>query len=179
MGNNEFNFYQQGVAELQDYLLSDELFWNLSGQDRLTIGGLLFARRRLDHFVFPGGEWDLIRSMDLKIQEIKGKWRVAWDKKVKWEISSRLRLWSEYLADYWNSPDEFSDAYSQEVKKRVILQLLENELGGTYPEKRQLTLLDSHLRASLLPGNFIWQDDQVENFNDSDYWFLYGRLKAN
>jgi len=178
MENRDYLFYEQGVPELQDYLLSNELYWNLTGQDRLTIGGLLLARLKMEHVIFPGAEWDTIRNLDDQLGEIKEHWMIAWNNKVKREIGSRLRLWSEFLSDYWSSPDEFADGYTQEVKKRVILKLLEIEIGGKFPEQEQLASLDSRLHTKLIPGRFIWPDDQVENFNETEYWFLYGSLKT-
>jgi hypothetical protein len=45
-------YLEAGIPELEDYLLSDELYWPISARGhnlpRLTIGGLLLANDRLE-----------------------------------------------------------------------------------------------------------------------------------
>ena len=122
--NKDLNYFLSGVEDLEDYLLSDELYWNLPGLSRLTLGGLHLTRARLVMASFQSGEEKIFADAVRQMEYICLKWRVACEKKVQWELTSRLNLWQNYLMDYWTSPEDFGDAYSHEVRWRVMIQLL-------------------------------------------------------
>jgi hypothetical protein len=173
MNTNEqdFSFLKQALPQLQEYLLSNELYWPLgAAMPRLTPGSLLLAIARVS--VFQSVESSELHN---QLDEIRKKWRSAWEKKVGREIASRLRLWSQFLADYSNSPDQNVDSYPSEIRGRVILQLLLDELPDC-PDRTAIEQLDPVLRAHLLPGKFLWDAQLQVVFPVTDFWFLYGKL---
>jgi len=177
-------FFQRGIAELSDYLLSGELYWTLSPPrgaclSRLTIGGLLLSRLRLWARAVSPVEQVRLERLDRQLEAIRSRWRVAWEQKVSREIRARLDLWRNYLMDYRQSPEVHADEYLQEVRWRVILNLLFAELPVPSAETEALAGLDQLLQTSFLPGGFIWEKDLMSGFPQQAYWFLYGRLKSN
>ena len=170
------SYLEAGVPELGEYLLSNELYWPVSarGYDlpRMTIGSLLLAKTRLETLGVR------IEALVAKLDAVRSKWQVAWETKAGREFRSRFGLWSNYLADYRHNPENNVDAYPHEVRYRVMLQLLLDELTAPPPENEGLIQLDSVLRTSLSPGEFIWDVDLQSGFPREVYWYLYGKLKA-
>lgn len=169
-------YLEAGIPDLEQYLLSDELYWPVTarGYDlpRLTIGGLLLAKARLE------ARGERIEALLARLDAVRSKWRAAWGTKAGREFRSRFRLWNNYLTDYRQNPEGHADAYPHEVGNRVMLQLLLSELPSAPPEREALSRLDSILRASFLPANFIWETGLQPGFPREAYWFLYGKLKS-
>lgn len=176
VSNKDLNYLIKGVEDLEDYLLSSELYWNLPGLSRLTLGGLYLSKVRLETATFqPGEEKSFIEAVQ-QIEYVGHRWRVAKEKKTQWEITSRLNLWQNYLSDYWISPEDFGDAYSHEVRWRVMLQLLGDSISDDFKEKSILDALDNRLKFSFLTGEFLWPEELSIKFDNNKYWFLYGKL---
>lgn len=169
-------YLEAGIPELEDYLLSDELFWPITarGYDlpRLTIGGLLLAKARLE------ARGERTEALVTRLDAVRSKWQVAWETKAGREFQSRFGLWSNYLTDYRQNPEGHADAYPHEVRNRAMLQLLKPELPEELPEREALSPLDSVVHTSLLPGDFIWNPALQSGFSREEYWFLYGKLRS-
>ena len=169
-------FLEAGVPELEDYLLSDKLFWPISARGyslpRLTIGGLLLSKTRLE------ARGEQLEALMAQLDTVRSKWQVAWETKAGWEFQSRYGLWGNYLADYRQNPEGQADAYPHEVRNRAFLQLLLPDLPEELPERKALSSLDSLVRSSLSPGDFIWEADVQSGFPRDEYWFLYGTLRS-
>ena len=169
-------YLEAGIPELEDYLLSNELYWPITarGYDlpRLTIGGLLLAKTRLE------ARGERIEDLSTQLDAVRSKWRVAWETKAGREFQSRFGLWGNYLRDYRQNPEGQADAYPHEVRNRAILELLQTELPDELPEHEALSPLDGAVRSSLLPGDFVWEQDVQSGFPRGEYWFLYGTLRS-
>jgi len=169
-------YLEAGVSELEDYLLSNELFWPVTtrGFDlpRLTIGGLLLAKARLKA---RGAQIEALLS---QLEAVRSKWRVAWETKAGRGFQSRFNLWSNYLSDYRHNPEGHADAYPHEARYRAMMKLLLAELPAPPAELAGLSQLDSLLRANFIPGDFIWGADLQSGFPEDEYWYLYGKLKT-
>ena len=172
---NDKAYLEAGIPELGDYLLSKELYWPISARGyalpRLTIGGILLAQARLD----VRGE--RIESLVTRLDGVRTKWRVAWETKADREVGARMRLWSNYLADYRHNPENHADAYPHEVRYRVMLHLLLAELPEPPAEGEALSQLDDMLRAKQITDDFIWEAELQAGFPRAVYWYLYGKLK--
>ncbi len=176
---NDHAFYKAGVGDLGAYLLSDELFWALAGKSdlpRLTVGGLLLARKRLSEG--HGRSADL-EHLDRELTSIHSKWKVAWERKSAREFRARLNLWKNYLNDYRDSPAGHANEYPQRVKERVVLHLLAGEFPMTAGESGAVANLDGLHRMNWAPGKFVWEQRLVSIFPAGEYWFLYGKLKSS
>jgi hypothetical protein len=164
-------FLAEAIPQLQDYLLSNEMYWPLSGSlPRLTPGSVLLILARIS--VLQPNEAQRLRG---QFEAVRTKWESAWNKKVAREITNRLRLWSQFVSDYKNSPEQNADSYPNEARGRAILQLLLNELTDA-PEKLVLGQLDSVISARLVPDVFLWEAELQTVFPAKEFWFLYGKL---
>lgn len=169
-------YLEAGIPELEDYLLSDELFWPITARGfdlpRLTIGGVLLAMTRLQ------ARGAGIESLVAQLDAVRSKWRVAWETKAGRGVQTRMRLWGNYLADYRQNPEGQADVYPHEVRYRVMLHLLLAELPASPSEQKELTQLDSLLRVNLVSGDFIWEAELQPGFPREVYWYLYGKLRS-
>lgn len=164
-------FLTEGIPQLQEYLLSGELYWPLAGSlPRLTPGAVLLALKQVAVYA-PNRAGSLQAGFD----SVREQWRTAWEKKVAREVSSRLRLWSQYLAESLHPADGGLELYRSEVRGRVILQLLLQEQPNL-PETRALAELDLALMHYMKPGGFLWDEALQVVFNKKEFWFLYGSL---
>ena len=188
----DLRYLKAGVEELEQYLLSSQLYWPVhvvtpTGETpylRLTPGELLLAREKLRaHSLSPGYNDEVTSPVQAKIDRLEGdfevirsKWRGNWGKKAAQDFSSRLALWRNFLGDYRKVPDDQAPFYAYEVRTRVILQLLEPEaVGIPAAELDMRTGLDTLLRAILVPGEFIWEAALEAGFPKADYWYLYAQ----
>lgn len=183
----ELPYLQASVALLEDYLLSEEVYWSIGIQPppgdppypMLTLGGLLLYRvkaacRPLDYY----NQMQLGNIKD-QIDASRLRWRVAWENKATREYHSRLMLWRDYLGEYRRSPANNVNRYSYEVNRRTILNLLATEASGVpSAEKELLGALDKFLQSAFLPGDFLWEQECAEGFSKNSYWFLWGKLKG-
>lgn len=178
-------YLQAALGELEDYLLSQDLFWQLKGAitpDRttfpqLTVGTLLLSLNciRASQNSFPD-EARLIR-LENELQTVKAQWRFAWNMKVGREFTSRLRQWGNYLGELMLDPEEYSPYYGFEVRWRVVLELLKDEIDEIDPENLELLLtMDSSHRQFLNTGKFIWEEELIPGFDQQKYWYLWGNL---
>ena len=174
----DLRFFREGIGELETYLLSPELYWKLPGAlPRLTLGGLLLARARAAALLPEAkAEWE---SLNQKMEAIRAKWQVSWEKKAAREIGARLNLWKNYIEDYRTSPERFAVDYPHEVRWRVMLHLLMEELTTPPPETSALNALDSLLRHFFIEGEFLWEPPLQTTFPKETCWFLYGTLTCD
>lgn len=168
MTSHELRWLQAAVSQLKDYLLSNEIFWNLGFDPQLTLGNLLLAELQVK--ASGAGDKDLLAE----IAAHKKEWHSAWQKKAEREFASRLRQWTQYLAELSEHPARFAGQYKTEVRVRTLLELLAGEAPGL---GSQLTALDSKLKALTVSGDFVWGADQEAAFPKAKYWFLW--VKAN
>jgi hypothetical protein len=171
--SRDLDYLQTGIQELERYLISSELFWPLGGRGdlpRLTIGGLLLARKRLQVNSSSISYGDELSRLDRAMTGVYSKWGGAWEKKKAQEVSMRLHLWQNFLQDYPLAPQVQAEAYPQQVELRVMLQLL-----GEAAEVRES---DKILRTFWIAGSFVWLRELSSSFPDPEYWYLYGHLQA-
>jgi hypothetical protein len=176
-----FSFIQAGLEELEEYLLSDVLFWSLPGaarRQRLTPGSLLLAMRSLDGGNAPGVRSADVERLTAGLQVLLDRQRSAWQSKCRREVHARLELWKNYLDDYRLSPEDHADLYPEQVRWRVLLQLLADQVELRPDEDVILAELDNIVKLSWLPGEFLWEPGMAGAFPEPEYWFLYGRLKT-
>jgi hypothetical protein len=183
----DLGFIQAGVDLLEDYLLSKDIYWPLGKNPphgkpdypSFTLGSLLLARARAFARALSGQNQDRLSHLEIQLEAIRGKWRVAWGKKAAQEYRARLNLWRDFLEEYRHDPEANGRRYSYEVGRRVMLELLETEADEILvAEKKLSSSLDQYLKAVLLPGNFIWEQDLIAGFPETSYWYLYGELKV-
>ncbi len=183
--DDDLTYLQLASESLEDFLLSGDLYWPLAGQytghlPRLSLGGLLLASRRVR--AHSAAQEAKARGEDAErvIGVLRTRWRVAWERKARREFEARLRQWAAYLDDYRDNPEAHASYYPYEVRLRVMLDLLAEEVGpDTLPQQERAMYegLDVLLRAVLVPGAFIWDEALQGGFPAERFWYLYGRLR--
>jgi len=178
-------YLRDGIAQLEDYLLSDEIYWpvgivapaNEPPYPQLTLGNLLLAYQRasaLAQTPDQRAEWERLSS---ELQAMRSRWRSAWGKKAKAEFHARLVLWRDFIEEYRQNPSAQYDRFAYEIGRRVTLQLLQTEaVDLPAKEIEMLAALDSVLRGRFVPGAFTWEQELAPAFPEDNYWYLYGRL---
>ena len=170
-------------ADLQEYLLSQVLFWQMpapSNFPKLSLGYLLLIRARL---LATGSQLPLERQTELAqvnyvIDAALLKWPVAAEKKATQELRSRLNLWARFLDESDEDSRAGVENYRHEVNQRVMAALLLSQfprLADTEEAKR-LPPLDARLRGKLKAGPFLWPAELQSAFPTAEFWFLYGQL---
>lgn len=148
-----------GVPQLQDYLLSGQLYYPLSmGLPQLTLGGVLLALRRAGA---------LASEEAAQVEFIRSRWQSAWEAKASREIGARSELWLNYLSEYRRDPKAEVRLYPQNVRCRAMMSLL-----GKVEDDA-----DFFLKSVFREGNFVWEAECAPNFERKTFWYLYGTLK--
>jgi hypothetical protein len=106
----------------------------------------------------------------------KKEWHTAWQNKAKREFASRLRQWTQYLAELTEHPSRYAGQYKTEVRVRALLELLAGEAPGL---SSQLTAPDSQLKALTTSGDFVWSVENKGAFPKGKYWFLWVKVKGS
>jgi hypothetical protein len=184
----DLGYLRAGIAELENYLLSKELYWVLGARPpagepdypRLTLGGLLLAQARARAWELAGQQSVELVQMEEQIDRLQARWRVAWERKAAHAFHARLILWQNYLEDYRQEPYSNADRYAYEVRRRVMLHLL-YPTAGEVPQVEVSLLkgLDKRLRAVWVPGDFVWEVQLQNGFPEAVYWYLYGFVRSN
>lgn len=179
-------YFTAGVDALEEYLFSNELYWNLGVNSpagtpsfpALTLGSLLLSYKRILSFLHQGEEQDRFESSEHKLEYIHVKWRAAWEKKAVQEIRARLKLWQIFLDELSSDPSANSDRYPYEVRRRVMLSLLAEDIGFMpAPEQEILAGLDKTLQTLIIPDGFVWESDLAQVFPKDKFPYLYGKLR--
>ena len=178
-------YLEAGLSGLNEYLHSDEVYWPLHavpqpGQPpfpQLTLDGLLLAVARLRARILPIQQEAQFQRLVSELEAVRGKRRVAWEKKATHNFRARLTLWRNFLIELRDEPEANADRYPYEVTRRVQLELLsEDARQRPAAEDELLTMLDSLLRVLFVPGAFVWDSDLEQGFQRSKYWYLYGHI---
>ena len=168
------------LSELEQYLLSPELFWPLSskssapGQDRLTLGNLLLSLDKIDAIgqTLDTQQETVFRKSNIIWEQSLVKWKGTIEHKAEHEINSRMKLWHEYLNDLDEGQGGTFD-YRQEVRNRVIIERL-FDLGISRDLwKSELQHLDLLNQSLVIPAEFIWASSLQSQYPQQQYWFLY------
>lgn len=182
MFEKEARFLQAGLEELQEYLLQEQLFWPLSGVDvtipRLTLSGFLLSLKRAESLAQTPAEQAQVAKIRVEAESIRQRYRVMWERKASHELDMRLRMWRNYLTDYRQNPGNHADEYPYQVRLRVMLALLAEEIRPAPHLQEAIAGLDALLRAVLIPSGFIWEAPLQAAFPQPDWWYLYGTLKS-
>jgi hypothetical protein len=183
----DLGYLRAGLAALEGYLLSKELYWNLGANPPpgepayppLTLSSLLLSQARLHARPLDIVQRDELARLDEQIDEVRTRWRVAWERKAAHDFRARLSLWRDFIEEYRERPEANADRYAYEVRRRAMLHLLESEAGDIPPAETDLLAgLDRLLQAVFVPGNFVWEEELAYGFPRDPYWYLYGELRT-
>ncbi|MDW8326090.1 MAG: hypothetical protein RMK99_05955 [Anaerolineales bacterium] len=156
------------TEQLEDYLLSDVEFWQLSGSSqfpKLSLGTYLLTRRRLGAAPDHRAE---ITALCQRGDAVLAQWQAAAERKAAKELHTRLTLWQNYL-------DDWQGHYATEVAQRVMAALLLRHFPklSTTPDAKHFSTLDVQLQGRARKAAFVWAPELQPAFPEDDFWFLY------
>ncbi|MBC8331278.1 MAG: hypothetical protein H8E28_04785 [Anaerolineae bacterium] len=181
----DLGYVEAGLEELESYLLGNDLFWPLNAPSpigeppfgQLTLGGLLFAVAQLEPRAESPQRRAETENLIARLEVTRTKWRVAWEEKSAWEFRSRLRQWGQYIHETQRDLQEHGVYYAQEVRLRVLLELLLKEMRQPEPADLQtLAMLDAIVHGWLIVGDFLWGEELQIGFPQETYWYLWGNI---
>lgn len=171
------------VVEIEEYLMSDVLFWPLmkSSLPRLTLGGYLMRQHRLaalGELLDEDEEQRLQEAMD-QFNEALVERVVRFEEKAHVELRARLRQWSEYLKDLKRESSGYRQNYATAVEIRAMIEALLDKLKMPpyrLQEKilEQLIVYDRVLSSAWRSGDFVWPEEWKPAYPKETYWWLYG-----
>lgn len=190
MTNSELALDLQNMAEMASemdaYLKSDVLFWNMAGGPRLTLGGYLMRQHRILALADELDE-DEVAVLNTAVSQFNNAMKekiVRFETKAHQEIEARLRQWSEFLSELKKDTNIHRNVYANGVKPRIMLSAIVAKLQ-TQPYKlesrvqSQIELQDRRLRQRWFPGDFVLADIWKEAYPQDEFWYLYGLPKES
>ena len=182
----DITFLTASAADLNNYLLSNELYWplnlrNLKGErpyPRMTLGWILLSQTRLNaRDDLLDTQHQELRSASSKIATLRSRWLSAWRAKAQQEFAARLKLWAQFMNDLKTNRSVSTERYAFEVQRRVMLGLLKLEIPETDDQRAALLSgMDGYLRGVLKSGPFVWDAELTGGFSAPAYWYLFGQL---
>jgi hypothetical protein len=181
----DLGYLEESLSQLEDYLLSDKLFWSLGvappaggrGYPSLTLGGILLALRRARSRAVSAGDLVRVERLEDELEDLRSQWRVAWGQKATRELRARLRQWGAYLNDLKRDYEEQAVYYHVEVRSRTLITLLKPSAETSDEgDAEVLAGLDRTLSAWFIPGEFIWDQNLQAGFPRQVFWYLWGKL---
>lgn len=170
------------AEEMESYLNSDVLFWNMStaGMPALTLGGYLMRQYRLLALRDLLSEEEQ-RELDAAVAQYNDalvEKIVRFETKASHELEARLRQWEEYLKDIERGQAGKSN-YSTAVEARAMIDALIGQLEMPPYEldpryKQRAALQDAQLRRQWDAGEFVWPEEWIPAYPNLNYWWLYG-----
>lgn len=172
-------FLKAGLEQLKDYLLSNEVFWNLSlpaNYPQFSLGNLLLAAAEVQaagaSIAADSGQW---RELLADLAKQKKEWRTNWERKAQKEFGARLRQWVQYVDELAESRNRVPAHYKTDVRVRALLELLAPEAPAL---RGQLASPDARLKRLVGDGDFIWDEEVKSAFPKNKYWFLWVKPKV-
>jgi hypothetical protein len=179
----ELGLLRAMAGDLEQYLLSDVVYWTLGGAGslrdhypQLSLGSLLLTQARLRAVgagLQPEAQTELSR-LKQQVAGLRQRWRANWVKKAEKEVEVRANAWAR-AAQERSSAD-----YPGQVQSRLMLGLLLDDLAGEASPalasgRSRVAALDALLRNRFAAGPFALDPDLQPAFPRDSYWFLYGR----
>ena len=177
--------------KLRDYLLGDALYGPVgggflrgSGSPQLTIGAFLLRRRRLvllRDAIEAAAQAQLDATID-QHDTIQREWTLHYEKKLRQEAGSRLKLLAAFIRDCGERPRDCAGTYPVEAMRRTITQEILLGLDELAYDKRECLAeaghIDAGLRRHLKVCPFIWSPQLEPVYPRAKFWWLYGKPAA-
>lgn len=178
------------TENLPDYLLGSALYMPVGGffrkstMPQLTLGALLLRRRRLSALraFLKRAQAARLDAALRTHDKARAEWTLHYEKKLKREVPSRLKVMRAFFADCSESPRDCAPAYPVEALRRTVVQeilLAMDEFRYDASESAApVQQTDMALRRILHAGEFIWSGRLEPVYPRETFWWLYGSPDA-
>jgi hypothetical protein len=175
------------AAELEPYLKSDTLYWQLSparaivpAAPLLTIGGLVLRLHRLAGQKEALTTEQLVRlaAAEESFRRALSEWKAHAAARMIRELDARLKSWSWFVEDCRAQKRSCISHYPTEAELRTLIELLLEEATGcedVSDQRHRLAQLDADFRQWFEPGDFVWRPALAPVYSRQRFWWLYGR----
>lgn len=184
----EVAILKEMVEVFDDFILADRLYRTLlvhtaegDRQPTMSAGRFLMSIRHLEHErqKLTHEERSALDSAQSRLETIRIHLSARYLDKLLHELRGQVSSWRWFLDDCLSGSGGCEEIYPGDVRSRVRIELLLEELEQLGAEsvnetRIQVATQDSRLRAIWLPGPFIWQDENPSAYPEKEFWFLYG-----
>lgn len=181
---NDLTILEAMAAEMEDYLISDVLFWPLmkGNLPRLTLGAYLLRQHRLTGLRHLLDDREQLR-LDAAVAQFNRSLVekvVRFEEHAHQELRARLRQWGEFLKDLGGESSTSVAYYAASVETRAMIAALVARMKMPPYQlddhiDQQIRIYDSALRKLWMPGEFVWPPEWRGAYPTTEYWWLYGR----
>ncbi len=173
------------VAELEDYIVEDELYRTiqvrLPGRGdvliKMTGGDLLTRLYRLsaEHARLSSQQQEQLQALDGEARRIINSLKTRFHQRLQREVKSRLDSLRWYIDEAYDDAARARGNYPFEMRNRQRIEEILKELGSDIPQSlsTELAAVDSRLRALRMGPNFVWDPSLESIFPRKPYWYLY------
>ena len=175
------------AAELEPYLMSDTLYWQLSpataivpAAPMLTLGGLLLRLHRLQgqEEALTPEQRARLASADEAFRSTLKNWKAHAAARMLRELDARLKSWSWFVEDCQAQKRACITHFPTEAELRTLIALLLDraaEYEDVSRHRERLARLDAQFRPWFKPGDFVWRPELAPAYPAERFWWLYGR----
>lgn len=181
---SDWSFLRAAAPDFEQYLLSGQHDWPLNLQlanratgtiIRMTPGLVSLSLIRLNAKPdLTPDESQQLQDINNQIAEVTKHWLSHWRLKTARDLENRMEYWQMYLTELGNPAHRIPAAYPFQVRNRVILSLLQEQMQTEVPlVYARLAGLDTLVLDRTQPGEFLWEPEIQAKFDRRIYWFLY------
>ncbi|MHB8625247.1 MAG: hypothetical protein ACYDBJ_08855 [Aggregatilineales bacterium] len=167
------------AAAIVPYIYQDELYGVLPNDlPRLTVGGLIMRLNRLGIVdnLLSEAQRQAVSNAHVQFDHVKKEWTVAYEGKLKRELTARLRSLGQFITDCVDRR-LCSDLYPGEIEKRVMVAGLQSEAQACNVLEpnvvTQITGIDNRIHLLTRPGDFLWDERLKPAYPQDAFWYLY------
>ncbi|MBP7960726.1 MAG: hypothetical protein KBG20_11840 [Caldilineaceae bacterium] len=175
---------QAMAEELEDYLVKDELFRQLTvrtpaGDQRPQMSGsdLLVRLHRLhgEQGSLTPAQRAALDQVQTSIDATIHSLRTRFVERLERDMKSRLNSLRWYIDDCRQNRNRCRSEYPFEIRNRQRIEEILKFLGKTLDATlaAQLNQIDERIRYMIVAGEFIWDQRLQPLFPKNVYWYLY------
>jgi hypothetical protein len=183
--NYNLALLEEMMAEFEDYLLSQELFWPLQKRSyertpfpRLSLGSLILTLDELSaqESSMDAKQGEHYRQLLEKFKNLSQSKQAAIEKKAAREVKTRITLWDAFLQDLEEDPESVVE-YDQQVRNRVLMTKLRALTGedSSKAEADRIEEMDQQVAEMAESVDFLWDDRLMPIYPISTFPYLYIR----
>ena len=177
----------QMVDKMEEYLTSDEIFWQKIDDDLVppTFGGFWLREQRLltmQRTMLDSAQREQLKTITAKFERIYNRNRLKVGAKAQQELTARVRQWDNDLEELLQDDFPSMAYYKTDVEVRTIIAILFDKLQQESVQisaavSSRLDRLDKQLEKRWQSGKFIWPVEWAAAYPQHAYWWLYGNLR--